>query len=156
MLDHCNDPAFVEIARPHFKIGELPTSRRLLQLWGTEYRRAQNNYYWIGKLEGDMNEARMRHNATRFVISDLRELHEAEWINLQVLRGVATNVSVVELVKPGVGAVDIGGGKVHTSDSRLPDHYIDDTVVNDGTLSALYGRLDKHINPAYKGQHMEW
>lgn len=144
----CRDAAFAEILREHFPAGTLPTSRRVLQLWGTEYRRAQDDLYWVKRLDNDMAQG-ITEGYTRFVISDVREQHEAEWHVLQVLRNIARRAEIVEIVRPEHGAVDIGGGKTHKSDARLHDRFIDLTIHNDLGLHALHMRVEQIFNPAH-------
>jgi hypothetical protein len=48
--------------------------RKLLQWWGTEYRRAADPRYWISKLERKLDYSQ------DWVISDVRYANEAEWV----------------------------------------------------------------------------
>lgn len=153
----CRDPEFAEIQRATFPAGEIPTSRRILQLWGTEYRRRQDNDYWVKRLDADMHAAAQRGHE-RFVVSDLREQHEAQWALLQTLRGVVTGPThMVELVRPGAVAIDTGGGVIHRTDQRLPSHYLDATVHNVGdSIRVLHSAVDCFFNPARQGAHWNW
>lgn len=56
----------------------LPRSpRQIMQLWGTEYRRATDGSYWTGQVVAHVNYQCRDHN-TRHVITDVRFANEAQ------------------------------------------------------------------------------
>ena len=65
---------------------DLPLSpRQVLQLWGTEYRRAQDSDYWVKRLADSVEQARAgtyypEHRPQFFVCTDARFSNEQEWI----------------------------------------------------------------------------
>lgn len=97
------------------------TVRRLLQWWGTEYRRAQDPDYWTkawGRKVEQYDLAR-----THILIDDVRFMNE-----LEVIR--AHGGLIVKIERPG-----FAGANNHSSETSL-DGYSDwdAVVVNDGTL----------------------
>jgi hypothetical protein len=54
----------------------LGKQRKLLQWWGTEYRRAQDPFYWTDKLEAKLNEDR----PAIALIPDVRFTNEITWL----------------------------------------------------------------------------
>lgn len=54
----------------------LGKQRTLLQWWGTEYRRAEDPYYWVKQLKKTLEAERPR----VALISDMRFLNEAAWV----------------------------------------------------------------------------
>lgn len=90
-LDACKDDAFVVVACRALDIpvedaGAIVLSpRQLLELWGTEYRRAQNPHYWLDRAEDFIFGLRgMFPYAERapqyFVECGTRFENEREWI----------------------------------------------------------------------------
>jgi len=57
-----------------FEKPTLPYARTVLQLWGTEYRRAENVNYWVNQL------AEKLYPAHKYVIGDLRFPNEAAMV----------------------------------------------------------------------------
>lgn len=55
------------------------TPREIMQLWGTEYRRAQSVDYWVKQLQGRV-EYGLRNGQHRLVISDCRFSNEVEYL----------------------------------------------------------------------------
>ena len=99
------------------------TFRKLLQLWGTEYRRRQDPDYWVKRLEAKL------HGLERVVIDDVRFPNEVEMI--QRLGG-----KVIRIDRPGPAE------STHASEIELDsfDGW-DDVIVNDGTLRELEERV---------------
>jgi len=98
-----------------------PEMRILLQWWGTEYRRSQDQNYWIEQLS-----SRLR-NDELMVVSDVRLTDE-----MAVVRAAGGEVWFVE--RPGVGNVGIAGHATeHGLDGATFDHY----VMNAGTIEEL-------------------
>lgn len=95
------------------------TFRLLLQLWGTEYRRAENDNYWV---EQTLNASRGHH---RVIMSDLR--FQNEYDAIRNFGGATIRINRVMEIDPSVEA--------HSSETGL-DHirrwnYVID---NDSTL----------------------
>lgn len=73
--------------------------RQIMQLWGTEFRRAKDTHYWTRQLTRQINDS-VRYGNTRHVITDVRFENEAQAVRnmggviWQVNRpGLATNTS---------------------------------------------------------------
>ncbi len=98
------------------------TVRRILQWWGTEYRRAQDPDYWTKawgrKVEG-LDLAKMH-----VLVDDVRFINE-----LQVIK--EHGGLVVKIERPG-----FEGANNHASETSLDDYHAwDGVLVNDGSLS---------------------
>lgn len=104
------------------------TVRRLLQWWGTEYRRAQDPDYWtkawgrkVGQYDLSLNHV---------LVDDVRFLNE-----LNVIR--AHGGLIVKIERPG-----FLGANNHSSETSLDGFTAWDTVVvNDGTLEEFKAKI---------------
>ncbi|MCM2263962.1 MAG: hypothetical protein NDI73_02105 [Desulfuromonadales bacterium] len=109
------------------------TVRRLLQWWGTEYRRAQDPDYWT-KAWGRKIE---QYDLTRtpILVDDVRFMNELEVIRTH-------GGLIVKIERPG-----FSGANNHSSETSLDGfNNWDAVVVNNGTLEefrAKIGTLDK-------------
>lgn len=143
-LEHCKDLDF--LARFLELEGDCAynnpqTSRRILQIWGTEYRRFQNPNYWTDRLLEDLNAA-YQAGMKRFVVTDVRVNMDRDngtsYNEFHALDTAAYNAGgsmrLVEVVRPG--AVDTG----HSTDARFPAHLIFATITNDRTPEELIFR----------------
>jgi len=110
--------------------------RQILQWWGTEYRRAQREDYWILQMAEFCRYtlAKLPDGSygvpERVAIPDCRFENEARWICGQ-------GGQVVEVVRPGAPGV-----AAHKSEDRLPADLITTTLNNDGGLDDLYALVD--------------
>lgn len=96
-----------------------PNTRRVLQWWGTEYRRAQDPLYWIKQLE-----TRLAYEPSKVVITDLRFLNEADFVERH--DGVIWRVD-----RPGVERMN------HVSETELDSIIPDRIINNNGDLQNL-------------------
>lgn len=112
---------WLEVSDPWEKPASEPT-RAVLQWWGTEYRRAQDPKYWIKKLESKVAEE------PKVVISDLRFLNEADWI--EKWGGVIWRVD-----RPGVPQM------THVSETELEQIKPDRVINNSGDLQQLKDQI---------------
>jgi hypothetical protein len=91
-LVNCQSDEFIGVAIQHLPhesrhLHDMPLSpRRVLQLWGTEYRRAQNDHYWLDRAEDFVRKVRAEHlypeHAPQyFVAPDTRFENERDWIH---------------------------------------------------------------------------
>lgn len=100
--------------------------RKVLQLWGTEYRREQDNFYWIKALTADVQSQ----SNTLVAVSDVREAHEAAYIKRR------DNGVVWKVERPNNPYVAMGSSQ-HSSETGVDSVSFDRVIVNDGTLEDL-------------------
>jgi hypothetical protein len=134
-LRNCKDMDFVKVAlNLNHAFGEPLTSRQVLQLWGTEYRRRQNKEYWIDQLDEQLSHLYWYESKRLFAISDARVYHdtkgnpqynEAEYL-LQRCAELGLGYAMVEITREGVEHTG------HGSDDRFPDEFITNVVGNNG------------------------
>lgn len=157
-LCNCNDPVFREgmISRG-FTLDEPLTSRCVLQQWGTEYRRHQQEDYWTSKLvEGlhDFFDTKPGQDRKAFpardvaaVITDTRVYTKEDgtlvYDEAEVLAHFAKEVDIehhlVEIKREGT--VHTG----HGSDNRFPDHMIHTTIHNNGAPGDMLEQIRAHL-----------
>lgn len=117
--------------RKEAELDWLPASpRRLLQTIGTEWgRETIHPEIWVMATlrRIDASEAGVA------VITDVRFDNEAEAIRRR-------GGYVWRIVRPGAGLA--GEAAAHSSEQGIPDHLVDDEVLNDGDLTRLDQRLD--------------
>lgn len=104
-----------------------PTSesmRRILQWWGTDFRRKQDPEYWTEQTMGRFDASDYR----PVVISDVRFPNEAAAIRKR--GGV-----IWRITRTG------SGGDTHVSETVIDDIKPDKVIGNDGTLIELAGKL---------------
>jgi len=95
--------------------------RRILQWWGTEYRRAQDPDYWTKAWERKVSGLDLQR--THVLVDDVRFVNE-----LQML--LRLGAKVVKIERPGFAA----GGN-HASETSLDDYHTwSRVIINDGTL----------------------
>lgn len=98
-----------------------PSMRRLLQYWGTEYRRGQDDQYWLKRLE---QTTKNLHGFNQ-VVTDVRFAIEAD--HVRSLGGLIWRVT-------GRAAE---GVPTHVSEQEGSAIVADATIVNDGSLEDL-------------------
>ena len=102
-----------------------PAARRLLQWWGTEYRRAEDPDYWIKKLLKKLEADDLEKQGQGWdVISDVRFLNEADWID-------RWNGVIWRIERPGLKSDG------HSSETQSNFIKADYTIHNDGDLQHL-------------------
>jgi hypothetical protein len=147
-LLNCSDRDFVRVALGQgIAVGEPLTSRQVLQLWGTEYRRRQNKEYWIDQLDEELSRLYWDEGKRLFAISDTRvyydekglpQYNEAEFI-IQRCAELGVGYAMVEVVREGV--IHTG----HGSDDRFPDCFITNTVHNNGEPADMLPQIAPFI-----------
>lgn len=104
------------------------TVRRILQWWGTEYRRAQDPDYWTKAWGRKVEQYDL--DRVHIVVDDVRFLNE-----LNVIR--AHGGCIVKIERPG-----FAGANNHSSETSLDDYRDWDViVVNDGTLGEFRDKV---------------
>ncbi len=108
------------------------TIRRLLQWWGTEYRRAQDPDYWTKAWERKL--AGMNQDETHVLVDDVRFINELETIKKH-------GGFFIRIVRPG-----FNGANDHSSENSLDDYADWDLVIeNDGSLANFKQQLDEQL-----------
>lgn len=92
--------------------------RRLLQIWGTEFRRAQDPDYWVKR------DSETLTTTGRFVYTDVRFPNEEAHI-------LCSDGVLLRVARPGV----VGNG--HSSEQHYPQFRVLGTIQNDGTVAHL-------------------
>jgi len=119
-----------------------PEVRKLLQWWGTEYRRAENEDYWVDKGVGRIQRAGARFNL--IVVTDVRFVNEAKAI--QGLGGIVLEVAADQAIR----ARRLGGSLPPAHASEVIDFETDGIIRNDDETKApalLWEYLDD-VRPA--------
>lgn len=129
-LKHCDCDEFRRVAvSAGLFLDEPLSSRTVLQLWGTEFRRKlYGDDYWTSKLIGRLRQ----YPGKDLVIADVREDHEAivgYW--LQKHRGY-DDFKIINITRPGTQSTG------HSSDKGLSRFLIDAEVSNTGAADELY------------------
>lgn len=127
---NCDNPDFRGVMGQHLIPRAMHSPRQILQLWGTEYRRGQDENYWLKQ----MANFKTFHDITEptdparpvngIVIPDCRFENEAEWVRRQ-----GGYILKIERNVPNVAA--------HVSEAELPARLVDRTVHNYGPLHHL-------------------
>lgn len=114
------------------------TVRRILQWWGTEYRRAQDPDYWTKAWAKQLGEYNL--DKTHILVDDVRFVNELEVIKRNGGR-------LVRIIRPG-----FDGANNHSSENSL-DHYNDWELVieNDGTLAQFKQKVVDLLLPLLEG-----
>ena len=104
------------------------TVRRVLQWWGTEYRRAQDPEYWTKSWARKVETYDL--DRTHILVDDIRFLNELNTLKSE-------GGLIVKIVRPG-----FNGAGNHASETSLDD-YSDwnDVIVNDGTLQQFQDKV---------------
>lgn len=105
---------------------EPRSPREIMQLWGTEYRRAQRVNYWLELLRDRIRQLHALDGRSRFVITDARFENEAAMI--RAMGGV-----VWQIARDGVQSVE-GQHASATDGTRLNPSVVID---NSSTLHSL-------------------
>ncbi|MCW8892795.1 MAG: hypothetical protein OQL18_05700, partial [Deltaproteobacteria bacterium] len=113
------------------------TVRRILQWWGTEYRRAQDPDYWTKAWEAKLREYDL--STTHVLVDDVRFINELDIIK-------KNGGSFIRIIRPG-----FNGANDHSSENSL-DHYDhwDLVIENDGSLEQLKQKVAEQILPLLK------
>lgn len=112
----CVDSAWLDASR---------TPRQILQWWGTEYRRRQDEHYWISRMASKVGVHR-GNGQNSFVITDCRFANELAFVH-------AIGGRLWRVDRPGLPNVEGS----HASAVPLPDDVVAATVRNDTDLEAL-------------------
>lgn len=120
--EQCADPAFAALMRT--LPGHEWSPRRVMQLWGTEYRRRSRADYWIDRADEAL-EALRADGCHVLVMTDCRFLNEAHWIK-------ARGGQVWRITRAGAAPTN-----EHRSETALDDWPFDLRLPNDWSLAVL-------------------
>ncbi len=113
------------------------TVRRILQWWGTEFRRAQDPDYWTKAWERKL--ATVDLDTTHVLVDDVRFVNE-----LNVIR--KHGGKFVRIIRPG-----FDGANNHSSENSLDDYQGWDLVLdNDGTLAEFKQKIIDFVLPLFE------
>lgn len=111
--------------------------RRILQWWGTEYRRAQDHDYWTKAWEKKVVQYDLR--VTDVLVDDVRFMNE-----LKTIKGQGG--MLIKIDRPGFAA----GGN-HASEISLDDYREwDEVILNDGSLEQFREKVAGLIGGLFK------
>ena len=129
-----NKEFLLYLPRDHRRnVTEPRSPRQILQWWGTDYRRMQDDSYWIGQMERFHEhwdsymkkwEGSEAPGPVGIAIPDCRFENEAQWV-------VDNKGMVIEIVR------DTPGVAPHVSEKPLPRRFINSTVNNTRDLTWL-------------------
>ena len=109
------------------------TVRRILQWWGTEYRRAQDPDYWTKAWDRKVAEFDL--DQILVLVDDVRFGNELDMIR-------AHGGLIVKIERPG-----FEGANQHSSETSLDDYAAwDGVIVNDGSLAEFQRKAERVVN----------
>ncbi len=139
-LEYC--PVWADFVAVNHDIQDQPgqfavTVRRILQWWGTEYRRAQDPDYWTKVWERKLQEYDL--TDIHILVDDVRFVNELDVIKKQ-------GGMFIKIERPG-----FNGANNHSSESSL-DHYDhwDLIIENDDSLEQFKQKVVEQILPLLK------
>ena len=103
--------------------------RVLLQLWGTEHRRKDDNLYWVKALHERVKQL-SQEAGQGIVISDVREAMEAAYVKRR------DNGSVWKIIRPNNPYEGVGTGQ-HSSETQVDTIAYDHILCNKGSITDL-------------------
>ena len=132
---HAQCPKWASFVADHQEIQDKQgqtavTVRRILQWWGTEYRRAQDPDYWTKAWSRKIETFDLEN--THVLIDDVRFMNELNTIK-------SHGGLIIKIERPG-----FDGANNHASETSLDD-YADwsHVVINDGTLEEFCLKVEK-------------
>jgi hypothetical protein len=126
----CSDPHFLHWAvhREH-SLQEPRSARWIMQHWGTEYRRAQDEDYWVRVVQRWARQ-RVGLGNNHLAVTDVRMRNEAALIH-------ALGGSVVRVHRPELASVLSAATVGHDSEAQARQIDADGVIHNDAGLDAL-------------------
>lgn len=157
-LNQCHDLDFVGLfarsggaisVRENIQADTPLVPRQLLQLWGTEYRRAQNPNYWLNRAEDFITGLRRLYPypecaPQHFVECGTRFENEREWIQTGALGGLWTG-NVWHIFRDSLKTHD-----THASAKPLEILEKERALYNNDSIERLYRGVDLLLTTQYK------
>lgn len=143
-LKHCADDAFIDrmvyvlrqTTGKYTTMDDLSTPRsprQIMQWWGTDYRRAQNEAYWRDRMEDALYLLWHRsEQETPVAITDVRFPDEAN-----ILREITTDTQIWQITRPGY---EVAPG-AHASETTGADFAPDCVIDNGAGLTELEAQV---------------
>lgn len=137
-------PKWSHFIAEHQEIQDHPgqtavTVRRILQWWGTEYRRAQDPDYWTkawGRKVSQLDVEKMY-----LLVDDVRFMNE-----LSVIK--EHGGLIIKIDRPG-----FDGANNHASETSLDDYAAwDGKILNDGSLDEFKGKVENLVAELISGR----
>ena len=125
---------WAEFVADHSDIQDRPgltavTVRRILQWWGTEYRRTQDPDYWTKAWAAEVGQYDLEKE--HVLIDDVRFINELETIKQQ-------GGLIYKIERPG-----FDGANNHASETSLDDYRSWNGIIrNDGTLQEFFRKVE--------------
>jgi len=132
-LQHC--PKWAGFVAGHHEIQDRAgqtavTVRRILQWWGTEYRRTEDADYWTKAWSRKVEQLDLER--VHVLVDDVRFMNE-----LNAIKGHGG--LIIKIERPG-----FDGANNHASETSLDDYAAwDGTIVNDGTLEEFRAKVEQ-------------
>jgi len=131
-LSRCTDKGYVGAALAHLAVIEpnMPanvqltkprTPRQTMQLWGTEYRRAENPHYWARQVRDHIFYLMRQQLERNFVITDVRFANEVDTIR-------SMGGYIWQIKRPGITAATTVEGAHHSANDG--SEFEPDAVIN--------------------------
>ncbi len=136
-LQQC--PQWSRFIADHHDIQDHPgqtavSVRRILQWWGTEYRRAQDHDYWTKAWEQKLQD--YDPTSTHILVDDVRFINELTMIKKH-------GGTFIKIERPG-----FNGANNHSSENSLDDYDGWNLVIrNDGTLEDFLQQVARDVFP---------
>lgn len=132
-MEHC--PQWAHFVADHHEIQDRAgqsavTVRRILQWWGTEYRRNQDADYWTKAWSRKVEQLDL--SQIHVLVDDVRFINELTAIK-------AHGGLIIKIERPG-----FDGANNHTSETSLDDYQAwDGVLLNDGTLDQFLAKAEQ-------------
>lgn len=142
-LRRCMDGGFVNriwVILDALDLGTPRSPRQIMQWWGTEYRRAQDQHYWVDAFMTRLIKEHQQGNY-RFVVTDVRRENEAE-----LLRELGA--SLWQITRPGHEPQPGAHSTETTGAEFAPDHLL----VNDRSIAHLHKQAYALLTKVAKAQ----
>lgn len=147
-LGWCTDLEFVGAVNASQYGGAMPlealdvprSPRQIMQWWGTEYRRTQDQDYWVCLLCNRIRTLQGQQGLHRFVVADARFENEAH-----ALRGMGGEIW--QVFRPGLRPVEGGHASQSAGDSLKPERF----VINSGAITDTINQVLRQLVKVHGG-----
>lgn len=133
-LGNCTDQAFIKVMQTAFPDRDMFSPREVMQIWGTEYRRAQDADYWVKKVRKAIAED---DDHQVFFLTGMRFPNESQVVD-------DFNGFRAHIVRPDIAEV-----ASHVSEVPLPMKPGDIRLMNDGTKDEFVAKVSDVARTIY-------